>query len=75
VLNKNNIGIAAFLGAALLLTTQADAAVLTEGFEGSGSGYDLLIPAGGSASIVNTPVHSGAQSLNLRLPRLPTTRG
>jgi hypothetical protein len=65
VLNKNNIGIAAFIGAALLLTTQADATVLTEGFEGSG--YDISTVGGGSASIVNTPVHSGAQSLNLGL--------
>jgi hypothetical protein len=69
VLNKNNIGIAAFPGAALLLTTQADAAVLTECFEGIGSGYDLFTQGAGSASIVNTPtpVHSGAQSLNLGL--------
>jgi hypothetical protein len=67
VLNKNNIGIAAFLGAALLLTTHADAAVLTEGIEGSGSGYDLFTQAAGSANIVNTTVHSGAQSLNLGL--------
>jgi hypothetical protein len=65
VLNKNNIGIAAFLGAALLLTTQADAAILTEGFEGSG--YDLSTQGAGSASIAYTTVHSGAQSLNLGL--------
>jgi hypothetical protein len=65
MLNRKNAGIAALMGAALLISTQVNAATITEGFEGSG--YNLATQGSGSASIVNTTVHSGSQSLDLSL--------
>lgn len=53
------------MGAALFLSGQANAATITEGFEGSS--YDLATQGAGSAALSTTTVHSGLQSLNLSL--------
>ena len=53
--------VGALSGAAL--TASAD---IMEGFE-SPDGYNLATQGGGSAAIVNNPVHSGSQALQLSL--------
>jgi hypothetical protein len=65
MMNRKNAGIVALMGAALLLSTQANAASITEGFEGSS--YDLFTSGGGSAGLSTTTVHTGSQSLDLSL--------
>jgi hypothetical protein len=56
---------ASVLGTAMLLSAQAQAASITEGFEGSS--YDIATQGNGAAALSTTTVHSGSQSLNMSL--------
>jgi hypothetical protein len=69
MLNRKSAGIVVLMGAALLLSAQANAATITEGFEGSS--YDFYATPGATAALSTTTVHSGSQSVFLSIPTGP----